>query len=111
MRKLISFYKICFCYLVLIVFLLISLPIHFLFAFLFVFINPEKFHDVISKCEKKLCKIAEDKIKKIEENEFDILNADTPLCERCKKLSWNREILITIMIIAIITITIYMKNC
>ena len=73
---------------------------------LFLFINSENFQDLTCKFGKDICKIAEDKIKKIKKDEFDILNEN--ILERCtngefglkcRKLNWWKEIFITIFIL------------
>lgn len=118
MRKLFNFYRICFCYFVLILFFHLGIILHYLFSCLFVFINSDAFHEVSNKFVKDLCKIVEDKIKDIKQDEYDILNED--INERClngeyglipRRLSWKREILISILILAFVIFLLFMKNC
>jgi hypothetical protein len=103
-RKLVNFYRICYCYLLLFpVFVVLSFITYFgMFAFLFV--DSEKFFDITNKFSTDISKLIEDKVKEIKREEFDILNEDTPYCTRCKHVSWRKEIIFTLVVICVVVI-------
>ena len=104
MKKLLSFYKICYCYFVFALLVISIIVFHYFFSFLFLFIDSEEFYNVSTKFENDIIKIIENKVAEIKEDEFLNINADTPYCSRCKQLSWRKEIFITVIIIAAITL-------
>ena len=55
--------KKIYCYLVFVLLFIFLIIFHSIFGFLFVFINPDAFHNIISKFEFDLCKVIEIKAK------------------------------------------------
>ena len=74
MRKLINFYRICYCYLVLFVYFVLFCAFYYFSMFIFLFIDASAFNDVMGNFAKEFEKIVTNKIDKIKKYEFDLLN-------------------------------------
>ena len=109
MRKLLNFYKICYCY-ILLVFIEVFLLLFVLYgAFFFLFVDMKKYETVMAKFSNDICKILEDKIDEIIQDEFDILNEGIGCGCRVKNVNWYKEILITIFVIFLLLMFIVLK--
>ena len=117
MRKLFSFYRICYCYLVLVAYFYLIFCFYFFSMLVFLFIDIGSFNDLMNDFAKKFGTIVTNKIAEIKKKESDILNADIherflngEIGLKLKQLTWHKEIIITILITGVLALIYWIFN-